>query len=268
MPYLKKSTLMTVGTVIVILSLALGIFFTLMLSDKITDKLTWSHIFGFIQFLLGSFVLGFIALAINNKIQEKRLDIQEMQFLSEFKKIIVHEDPRLRKQIAEYYLTLSPSPDTRKRWEEYLDNYIDKEIEEVTKLTKEIESLKKEIDFKDAKQSELNSKLEEIREKESQLNTLKKSKSFSGYFIPENVNFSHYISDVIDHEGDEYKHIVKYAILSPNTKLLLKKLYEPKVQFVLKAPNYEGVVHYDSFFDEFIISETYVDKNESKDETR
>ena len=75
------------------------------------------------KFWVGSVALVLLASIINYQIQQRELDLKQLEeenrHLSQFINQIVSEDPQVRVIVAEYFETVSLSKDARNRWSDY-----------------------------------------------------------------------------------------------------------------------------------------------------
>lgn len=88
------------------------------------------------KFWVGSVALVLLASIINYQIQQRELDLKQLEeenrHLSQFIDQIVSEDPQVRVIVAEYFETVSLSKDARDRWADYsikAREYVERERE-------------------------------------------------------------------------------------------------------------------------------------------
>lgn len=81
---------------------------------------------GFAKFLLGTFILGLVTTFVNNEIQNREIELKEIEQLGKFIDHALTEDVGVRKRFAHYFSKVTRSERLRKRWEDY---YKDVEIE-------------------------------------------------------------------------------------------------------------------------------------------
>ncbi|GAB6910181.1 hypothetical protein JCM12296A_60390 [Desulfosarcina cetonica] len=102
--------------------------------------------YGFLKFLLGTFAISILSLVINWQIQEKRLQFEiqtkESDYIAQFLERGLYKELEKRRDFAAYFVRLSPSEESRRRWRNYL--------EFVEGLLKEAREAEKIIAEKDA----------------------------------------------------------------------------------------------------------------------
>ena len=90
------------------------------LSEEI-EKLRMKY--SFLKFLLGTFAVSLLSVVINWQIQEKRLEFEiqtkESEYIAQFLKYGLDKELENRRDFAEYFVRLSPSEDSRGRWQNY-----------------------------------------------------------------------------------------------------------------------------------------------------
>jgi hypothetical protein len=102
---------------------------------------------GFAKFVLGTFILGLVTAFINNEIQNREIELKEIEQLGKFIDHALTEDVGVRKRFAHYFSKVTRSEKLRERWSEY---YKDVEVE-----FNFIESKKHEIEKQLASQPQL-----------------------------------------------------------------------------------------------------------------
>jgi len=102
----------------------------------------------FVKFLLGTVVLGTVTLLINSEIQKQRLEFEikskENDFIAQFVDRALDQDPEKRRDFAEYFVRLTPSPESKKRWEDYRD-YAEDLVRQAIARDEEIEKHELEL---------------------------------------------------------------------------------------------------------------------------
>lgn len=83
-------------------------------------------ILDFYKFVLGTFILGLTASIINLQIQNRELEIKELERLGTFIEYALEENIATRRRFSQYFATATRSNRIRKRWIEY-DNLVEKE---------------------------------------------------------------------------------------------------------------------------------------------
>jgi len=73
------------------------------------------------QFLIGTVGIGLVTIYINYQIQEREIEIKEMETLGKFVELAINDNVAVRQRFAEYFSTVSRSEDLRKRWAVYSD---------------------------------------------------------------------------------------------------------------------------------------------------
>lgn len=106
---------------------------------------------GFAKFLLGTFVLGLVTAFINSEIQNREIELKEIEQLGRFIDHALIEDVGVRKRFAHYFSKVTRSDELRLRWQEY---YSDVEDE-----FKETKQKKEEIDKRLASNEEIDPKV-------------------------------------------------------------------------------------------------------------
>jgi septal ring factor EnvC (AmiA/AmiB activator) len=96
--------------------------------------------YSFFKFILGTFAISVLSLAINWQIQEKKLQFEiqtkESEYIAKFLDHGLDKELEKRRDFAAYFVRLSPSDDARLRWQGYLDF-----IEDLIKKAKEAEKI-------------------------------------------------------------------------------------------------------------------------------
>lgn len=91
--------------------------------DKEIEKLKLRY--SFLKFLLGTFVVSVLSLAINWQVQEKKLQFEiqskESDYIAQFLEHGLDKELEKRRDFAAYFVRLSPSEEARGRWRGYLD---------------------------------------------------------------------------------------------------------------------------------------------------
>lgn len=138
---LKRGAVFIFLLLTLVIGLILGFVIQANFLPEISELVTPKDWLTFAQFLVGTVLLGFFASIINNQIQNRKLDIQEMRHLATFKKQITDEKTLKRERIAEYFSYLSPSEESRGRWK----NYIEKSINEEENILEQSELIMEEV---------------------------------------------------------------------------------------------------------------------------
>ncbi|KHE92996.1 MAG: hypothetical protein SCABRO_01385 [Candidatus Scalindua brodae] len=106
--------------------------------DKEVERLKIKY--GFFKFLLGTFAISVLSLAINWQIQEKRLQFEiqtkESDYIAQFLEHGLDKELENRRDFAAYFVRLSPSEEARGRWKGYLEF-----IEDLLKKAREAERI-------------------------------------------------------------------------------------------------------------------------------
>ena len=102
----------------------------------------------FVKFLLGTVALGVVTLLINSEIQTQRLEFEikskENDFIAQFVDNALDENLEKRRDFAEYFVRLTPTQESKKRWEGYRD-YTQDLLEESERVTELIEEREREL---------------------------------------------------------------------------------------------------------------------------
>lgn len=113
------------------------------ISDKEIERLKLKY--GFLKFLLGTFAISLLSLAINWQIQEKKLQFEiqtkESDYIAQFLERGLDKELEKRRDFAAYFVRLSPSEEARGRWKSYLEF-----VEELLRKAKEAERVIAEKD--------------------------------------------------------------------------------------------------------------------------
>ena len=163
-------------------------------------KLERLKVYGNVVTVLISVVIGTFGVAyINNTIQNKRLEGQlkqeEMKYLGDFLSNALVDDHIKRLRFAEYFATLTISPELQKKWKDYRDGII-KTIEEVKEHKNEYTVAVKEGNIEKAKEIKI-----EINQKEAQLDALPK-KGVRSDILDENFKPRNYIENKFEVQQD------------------------------------------------------------------
>lgn len=116
----------------------------------------------FAQFFIGTFALGVVTLLVNNRIQEREVEIKEQEQIGTLVEEALDANVEARLRLARFYSTVTRSDTIRVRWEEYrgeleteyklLNEKVDesaktiKKLEEANASSIEIEKEKKKFD--------------------------------------------------------------------------------------------------------------------------
>ena len=73
----------------------------------------------FTKFLLGTFALGLVATILNNEIQDREIELKELEQLGQFIDYALTEDVGVRKRFAQYFSKVTRSDKLRERWSDY-----------------------------------------------------------------------------------------------------------------------------------------------------
>ncbi|MCP4005545.1 MAG: hypothetical protein GY725_15250 [bacterium] len=80
---------------------------------------------GFGRFMFGTVVLGILTATLNWQIQRARLQFEvvstESAFIAKFIDRALAKDLEQRRDFAEYFVRLTPNPESKERWQDYLD---------------------------------------------------------------------------------------------------------------------------------------------------
>ncbi|WP_161626825.1 peptidoglycan-binding protein [Desulfospira joergensenii] len=74
---------------------------------------------GFVKFLLGTVILGLVTTFVNNEIQNREIELKEIEQLGKFIDHALTEDVGVRKRFAHYFSKVTRSERLRERWSEY-----------------------------------------------------------------------------------------------------------------------------------------------------
>ena len=99
----------------------------------------WKSIMTFVQFLLGTVVLGVFGTIINHQIQTREVEIKEQELISKNLETVLSSNVGDKLLMAQFYATVTRSDDIRKRWEIYRDE-LKQEIEEKKALQAKVAS--------------------------------------------------------------------------------------------------------------------------------
>ncbi len=132
----------------------------------------------FAQFFIGTFILGVVTLLVNNKIQEREIEIKEQEQIGTLVDKALDENVESRLRLAKFYSTVTRSNEIRERWGIYrgeLQKEFDALLAKANTKQKEINDAEKNnipaIKIEELK-SERDSALEEITPKTILLNNL------------------------------------------------------------------------------------------------
>jgi hypothetical protein len=130
---------------------------------------TW---LGFVQFILGSVGVALVTLAVNNKIQERELEIKEQEQIGRFLEHALSEEVGVRRRFAQYFAAVTRSDTLRARWSVYLTG-VNTEYDEtearLSRKQKEVEQLEEETQRTNSQEIELRRKKAEIEALEAAL---------------------------------------------------------------------------------------------------
>ena len=84
---------------------------------------------GFGKFFLGTVVLGLVTTFVNNKIQEREIELKELDQLGQFMVHALDEDVGKRRRFAQYFARVTRSSELRSGWERY-EQLVQKEFDD------------------------------------------------------------------------------------------------------------------------------------------
>lgn len=79
----------------------------------------WKSILSFIQFVLGTVVLGLFAAYINHQIQTREVEIKEQELIAKNLPTVLGNNSADNLRMAQFYATVTRSREIRERWIEY-----------------------------------------------------------------------------------------------------------------------------------------------------
>lgn len=107
------------------------------------DNERFQTLINFGQFFIGTFALGVITLLVNNKIQEREIEIKEQDQIGTLVEKALDENVEARLRLARFYSSVTRSDAIRARWVDYR-----KELEtEFSKLQDDAKKKQEEIDI-------------------------------------------------------------------------------------------------------------------------
>jgi|GEM_PF-6456417 len=115
----------------------------------------WKSIISFIQFILGTVVLGIFGTIINHQIQTREIEIKEQELISKNLVTVLSQNSADKLLMAQFYAAVTRSEDIRKRWEIYRDelkNEIDSSKDKKNEIETQIEQ-STDAKLKDQKQA-------------------------------------------------------------------------------------------------------------------
>ena len=93
------------------------------------------------QFLIGTVVVGIATLYINSQIQQREVEVKELEQLGKFVEQAIDENPAVRQRFAYYFATVSRSELARERWRAY-KAIVDAEVREAEQNKEELKRQK------------------------------------------------------------------------------------------------------------------------------
>ncbi|MEL3918157.1 hypothetical protein [Aeromonas enteropelogenes] len=117
----------------------------------------WKSLLSFVQFILGTVILGVFGTVINHQIQTREVEIKEQEQISKNLVSVLSPNKADKLLMAQFYATVTRSDDIRARWVAYRDE-LKAEIEadkvKLDMVTKEYESAT-DAKVKDRNQEEI-----------------------------------------------------------------------------------------------------------------
>lgn len=236
----------------------------------LNDLIVW---FGSkIEFFIGGTVVTLIAIFINKQIQNRIINIKELEFLSKFvEDFIVKTNIPMKDRLAEYYMHLAPTEELRKRWEKYRKNvtidFIKEKEETIDKLGKSIRDLVYDIGNLKRDKSADEKTIEELQQKlesyQVEIEKIEyeatprfmdfKSQKLVSVLIGEEFTvdpiYNYRLRDVILESGD-YKAIIEQelesedvkpaTIVLPRSKLMITVYPDYSMTFISAMREYKG----------------------------
>ena len=107
-------------------------------------KSTKNQIYNLVRLLLGTTVVGIFIAFLNYQIQNREVEIKELEQLGKFIEHALNENIAVRQRFAVYFATVSRSEKMRDRWKKYkivVDNEEKETKDRVERLEKEISEI-------------------------------------------------------------------------------------------------------------------------------
>lgn len=79
----------------------------------------WKSVLSFIQFILGTVIVGVFGTIINNRIQTRDIEIKEQEQIFKNLATVLSSNPADKLLMAEFYATVTRSDEIRQRWADY-----------------------------------------------------------------------------------------------------------------------------------------------------
>ena len=116
----------------------------------------------FIKFVLGSFVIGLIALVIKASFQEREIEIKEQQQIGKFLDHALQQDIGVRRRFAQYFSKVTRSTEARSRWEEYYE-VLNIEYKETIEEKRRLEAIAVQNNISKTEKELLEQQIQELR---------------------------------------------------------------------------------------------------------
>lgn len=75
---------------------------------------------GLAKFFLGTVVLGLVSTFISHQIQQKEVELKELDQLSNHVPTVIDDSVHIRRRFAQYFSVVLSTPELRERWNRYL----------------------------------------------------------------------------------------------------------------------------------------------------
>jgi len=117
---------------------------------------------GFAKFFLGTFAIGVATLLINSEIQDREIELKEMDQLGKFVSHALTEDVGVRLRFAQYFSSVTRSEGLKKGWTDYVA-IVEREYKEKQTTIAELKTELKEPATSSVKRVEIETKINKIQ---------------------------------------------------------------------------------------------------------
>lgn len=123
---------------------------------------TFKHWIDFAKFLLGTFAIGIVTIVINYQIQNRELELKELDKLGNYVDHALEENVGVRRRFSQYFATVTRSGTLRERWKEY-NSLVEKEYQDVVSVKKQKQEIERQLQEANLKGESVGTELVQVR---------------------------------------------------------------------------------------------------------
>ena len=131
-------------------------------SKQLVQGISFKQWIDFVKFFLGTFTVGVTTIVVNYQIQNRELELKELEKLGGYVDHALEENIGVRRRFSQYFATVTRSNSLRKRWEEY-NLLVEQEYGKVVKDKEEKERLESQLQEAYSQGEEVGGELTRVR---------------------------------------------------------------------------------------------------------